>query len=79
MAIDSRSRSSRESQPGIVLAIWQVYNSNAITCVPDNNAGWYLPEGGGATRLGGRGVILIARPGGKVISCWFHSSREDAQ
>jgi hypothetical protein len=65
-------------QPGIVLVIGQVYNSNAITYVPGKNAGWYLSEAGGATRLAEKGAIFIVRADGEVISChqgrWWSGS-----
>jgi len=55
-----------------------VYNSNAVTYVLGKNAGWYLSEAGGATRLAERGAMFIVRADGEVISlqvtfwprCW---------
>ncbi len=55
-------------QPGFVLVVGQVYNANAITYAPGKNAGWYLSEGGGATRLADRGAIFIIRANGEVLS-----------
>ena len=55
-------------QPGFVLVMGQVYNTNAVTYVPGKNAGWYLAQGGGATRLGDRGAIFIVRASGEVVS-----------
>jgi len=55
-------------QPGIVLVIGQVYNTNAITFVPGKNAGWYLSQGGGATRLADKGAIFIVRANGEITS-----------
>jgi protein involved in polysaccharide export with SLBB domain len=55
-------------KPGVVLVVGQVYNTNAITYVPGKNAGWYLSEGGGATRLGDKGAIFIVRADGEVTS-----------
>jgi len=55
-------------QPGVVLVIGQVYNTNAITYVPGKNAGWYLSQGGGATRLADKGAIFIVRADGEVTS-----------
>ncbi len=55
-------------QPGIVLVIGQVYNTNAITFVPGKNAGWYLSQGGGATRLADKGAIFIVRADGEISS-----------
>ncbi|HKN73511.1 MAG TPA: SLBB domain-containing protein, partial [Terriglobales bacterium] len=43
-------------QPGAVLVIGQVYNSNALTFMPGRNAGWYLSRAGGATRLADKGA-----------------------
>ncbi len=55
-------------QPGFVLVIGQVYNTNAVTYVPGKNAGWYLAQGGGVTRLGDRSAIFIVRANGEVVS-----------
>jgi protein involved in polysaccharide export with SLBB domain len=55
-------------QPGFVLVVGQVYNTNAITYVPGKNAGWYLSQGGGATRLADKGAIFIVRADGEVVS-----------
>jgi hypothetical protein len=55
-----------------------VYNSNSITYVPGKNAGWYLSEAGGATRLAEKGAIFIVGADGEVISCppggWWSGS-----
>jgi protein involved in polysaccharide export with SLBB domain len=55
-------------QPGMVLVIGQVYNANAITYVPGKNAGWYLSQGGGATRLADKGAVFIVRADGEITS-----------
>lgn len=55
-------------EPGFVLVIGQVYNTNAVTYVPGKNAGWYLAQGGGATSLGNKGAIFIVRANGEVVS-----------
>ena len=55
-------------QPGFVLVVGQVYNTNAITYTPGKNAGWYLSQGGGATRLADKSAIFIVRANGEVIS-----------
>ncbi|HMD85096.1 MAG TPA: SLBB domain-containing protein [Terriglobia bacterium] len=55
-------------RPGMVLVIGQVYNTNAITYVPGKNAGWYLSQGGGATRLADKGAIFIVRANGEITS-----------
>lgn len=55
-------------QPGFVLVVGQVYNTNAITYTPGKNAGWYLSQGGGPTRLGDKGAIFILRADGEVVS-----------
>ena len=65
-------------QPGIVLVAGQVYNSNAITYVAGKNAGWYLSQGGGATRLADKGAIFIVRADGEITSrhqggWWSHN------
>ena len=55
-------------QPGFVLVVGQVYNTNAITYMPGKNAGWYLSQGGGATRLADKSAIFIVRADGEVVS-----------
>jgi protein involved in polysaccharide export with SLBB domain len=55
-------------QPGFVLVVGQVYNTNAITYTPGKNAGWYLSQGGGATRLADKSAIFIVRADGEVVS-----------
>jgi polysaccharide export outer membrane protein len=55
-------------RPGFVMAIGQVYNSNAITFKPRKTAHWYLERSGGATRLADKGGIFIVRANGAVVS-----------
>jgi protein involved in polysaccharide export with SLBB domain len=55
-------------QPGAVLVIGQVYNSNALTFTPGKNAGWYLSRAGGPTKLADQGAIFIVRADGSVSS-----------
>jgi polysaccharide biosynthesis/export protein len=55
-------------QPGFVLIVGQVYNSNAITYTPGKNAGWYLSRAGGATSLANKRAIFIIRASGSVSS-----------
>lgn len=55
-------------QPGFVLIVGQVYNSNAITYTPGKNAGWYLAHSGGATQLANKKAIFIIRASGAVTS-----------
>ena len=55
-------------EPGFVLIIGQVYNTNAVTYVPGKNAAWYLGQGGGVTRLGDKSNIFIVRADGEVVS-----------
>jgi len=55
-------------QPGFVLVVGQVYNTNVINYVPRKNADWYLVQGGGATRLADKGAIFIVRADGEVVS-----------
>ena len=55
-------------QPGFVLVIGQVYNSNAISYTPGKNAGWYLSRSGGATTLANKHAIFIIRANGSVTS-----------
>jgi protein involved in polysaccharide export with SLBB domain len=70
-------------QPGVVLVVGQVYNSNAITYVAGKNAAWYLSQGGGATRLADKGAIFIVRADGGVTSrhqggWWSHDTMSAA-
>jgi protein involved in polysaccharide export with SLBB domain len=53
-------------QPGGVLVIGQVYNSNALTYTPGRNASWYLSRAGGPTELANKGGIFIIRSDGSV-------------
>ena len=53
-------------QPGAVLVIGQVYNSNALTYTPGRNAAWYLSRAGGPTPLANKGEIFIIRSDGSV-------------
>jgi polysaccharide export outer membrane protein len=55
-------------QPGSVLVIGQVYNSNALTYTPGRKAGWYLSRAGGPTQLASKGAIFIIRADGSVTS-----------
>jgi polysaccharide export outer membrane protein len=55
-------------QPGAVLVVGQVYNSNALIYTPGRNAGWYLSRAGGATQLANKGAIFIIRADGSVTS-----------
>lgn len=55
-------------QPGFVVIVGQVYNSNAITYAPGKNAGWYLSHAGGATALANKKAIFIVRANGSVTS-----------
>ena len=55
-------------QPGFVVIVGQVYNSNAITYAPGKNAGWYLSRAGGATGLANKKAIFIIRANGSVTS-----------
>ena len=55
-------------QPGVVLVIGQVYNTNAITYVGGKNAGWYLSQSGGATHLADKRAIFIVRADGEITS-----------
>lgn len=55
-------------QPGYVLVVGQVYNSNAITFTPGKNAAWYLSRAGGATSVANKKAIFILRASGSVTS-----------
>ncbi len=68
--IELRAGDSLEipKQPGFVLIVGQVYNSNAITYTPGKNTGWYLSRAGGATSLANKRAIFIIRASGSVTS-----------
>jgi protein involved in polysaccharide export with SLBB domain len=53
-------------QPGSVLIIGQVYNSNALTYTPGRNARWYLSRAGGPTPLANKSEVFIVRADGSV-------------
>lgn len=53
-------------QPGFVLVIGQVYNSNAITYTPRKNVAWYLSRAGGPTGLANKSGIFIIHASGSV-------------
>lgn len=55
-------------QPGFVLIVGQVYNSNAISYTPGKNVAWYLSRAGGATGLANKNAIFILRASGSVTS-----------
>jgi hypothetical protein len=55
-------------QPGFVLIVGQVYNSNAITYAPRKTARWYLSRAGGATQLANQKAIFIIHADGAVTS-----------
>jgi hypothetical protein len=55
-------------QPGFVLVVGQVYNSNAITYTRRKHAAWYLARAGGATQLANKSAIFILRANGEVTS-----------
>jgi polysaccharide export outer membrane protein len=55
-------------QPGFVVIVGQVYNSNAITYSPGKNASWYLSRAGGPTGLANKRAIFIIRANGSVTS-----------
>ena len=55
-------------QPGFVVIVGQVYNSNAISYSPGKNAGWYLSRAGGATAFANKKAVFIIRANGSVTS-----------
>ena len=55
-------------QPGFVVIVGQVYNSNAISYSPGKNAGWYLSRAGGATTFANKKAVFIVRASGSVTS-----------
>ena len=68
--IELRAGDSLEipKEPGFIMIVGQVYNSNAITYAPGKNAEWYLSRAGGATRTADKGSIFIIRASGSVTS-----------
>jgi protein involved in polysaccharide export with SLBB domain len=54
-------------RPSFVLITGQVYNSSAITYVPDKDAGWYLRHAGGTNEVANRGEIFVIRANGSVV------------
>lgn len=68
--IELRAGDSLEipKQPGFVLIVGQVYNSNAITYTPGKNTAWYLSRAGGATQLANKRAIFVIRASGSVTS-----------
>jgi protein involved in polysaccharide export with SLBB domain len=54
-------------RPSFVLVTGQVYNSSAITYVPDKDAGWYLRRAGGTNEVANRGEIFVIRANGSVV------------
>jgi len=55
-------------QPGFVLVVGQVFNTNALTYTPKKNANWYLSRAGGATPFANKAGIFILRSSGEVTS-----------
>lgn len=55
-------------RPDFVLVTGQVYNTNAITYIPGQNAAWYLSQAGGATNLANKKAIFIIRADGGVVT-----------
>ena len=66
--IELRAGDSLEvpKQPGFVLVVGQVYNTNALTYEPGKNAGWYLSRAGGPTHLADKKAIFIIHANGSV-------------
>ncbi len=66
--IELRAGDSLEvpKQPGFVLVVGQVYNTNALTYQPGKNAGWYLSRAGGPTHLADKKAIFIIHANGSV-------------
>ncbi len=65
-------------RPSFVLITGQVYNSSAITYVPDKDAGWYLRHAGGTNEVANRGEIFVIRANGSVVGRrsgeWYNSN-----
>lgn len=55
-------------RPSMVLIVGQVYNTNAIAYTSNKNAGWYLSQAGGATRLADKHAIFIVHANGEITS-----------
>ncbi len=54
-------------RPGFVLVTGQVYNSTALTFMPDKTAAWYLSHAGGTNSTANRKQIFIIRANGSVV------------
>lgn len=54
-------------RPGFVLISGQVYNSTALTFVPDKEAAWYLRRAGGTNDVANRKEIFVIRANGTVV------------
>jgi protein involved in polysaccharide export with SLBB domain len=54
-------------RPGFILVTGQVYNSSAITFVPNKEASWYLRRAGGTNEVANRGEIFVIRANGSVV------------
>lgn len=54
-------------QPGFVLVTGQVYNSTALTFMPNKTAGWYLSHAGGTNSTANRKEVFIIRANGSVV------------
>ena len=55
-------------RPEFVLIGGQVYNPTAVSFQPGHDAGWYLNQGGGATRYGDRKRAYVLRANGSVVA-----------
>ena len=66
--IELRAGDSLEvpKQPGFVLVVGQVYNTNALTYQPGKNVGWYLSRAGGPTHLADKKAIFVIHSNGSV-------------
>ncbi len=65
-------------QPGFVLVTGQVYNSTALTFIPDKTAGWYLSHAGGTNSTANRREVFIIRANGSIVGRhsggWFDAN-----
>jgi hypothetical protein len=54
-------------RPNFVIVSGQVYNSSAVSYAPGKNAGWYLQQAGGATKLADKRSVYVIRADGSVV------------
>ncbi len=54
-------------RPNFVIVSGQVYNTSAVSYSPGRNAGWYLQQAGGSTKLADKKSVYVIRADGSVV------------